>query len=302
MNSLMDPARGVRGTPKLLVSAVLFAVVFLLSGTVGASAETVFGWRILITACCYALVLVKPTPRAWLREYWCTLTAATWKKVMLPPLCAILGLQLWLFSWAPQHGHALDASLGFLILPLTLVLGGRLILNDQLTSGQWVAVGIAAIAVVVELVVNPQVSWVTFVICIGYPVYFVIRRRAGLDNPMAFGVEVVVMTPVAVFVISVGPGQQDAMLGLLPLLGIGLAGAGAMALYLAAARVLPIPLFGLLGYVELVLLVVVSLLLGEQLTASDFITYGLLASALLVLAIDSHRTARGCDAHRLHRA
>lgn len=59
-----------------------------------------------------------------------------------------------------------------------------------------------------------------------------------------------------------------------------------------AARLLRIPLFGLLGYVELVLLVVVSFMLGERMTGGDIVTYGLLAVALVVLAIDGYRAAR----------
>ena len=76
------------------------------------------------------------------------------------------------------------------------------------------------------------------------------------------------------------------------LICIGLAGAGAMATYLAAARLLSIPLFGLLGYVELVLLVVVSFMLGERMAGGDFTTYGLLVLALFVLAFDGYGASR----------
>ena len=124
-------------------------------------------------------------------------------------LSAILfAAQLWLFSWAPQHGHALDAALGFLLMPITLVLGGRVILRDEVTGAQWVAVGIAVVAVMVKIALTPQVSWVTFFICIGYPVYFVTRRRAGLDNPMAFGAEVALITPARRRLLHVG-GADD---------------------------------------------------------------------------------------------
>ncbi|WP_054821756.1 hypothetical protein [Arthrobacter sp. JCM 19049] len=43
----------------------------------------------------------------------------------------MVGVQLWLFVWAPAHGKALDASLGFLLLPITLVLGGRLVFKSR---------------------------------------------------------------------------------------------------------------------------------------------------------------------------
>ena len=37
----------------------------------------------------------------------------------------MLGVQLWLFLWAPLHGRALPVSLGYFLLPLVMVLAGR---------------------------------------------------------------------------------------------------------------------------------------------------------------------------------
>ncbi len=282
-----------RGVAAITLSAVLFAVVFLLSGVVETTGEVAFGWRMVITVACYAVALAHPTPRALLHDFWRLLTSTRWMPLVFLLLCAIIGVQLWLFSWAPQNGHALDASLGFLLMPITIVLGGRFVLHSHVTRAQWIAVAIAAIAVAVKIALTPHVSWVTFTICLGYPAYFMIRRRAGLDNPMAFGAEVAVLTPFAFFFIFTADQQPPNLLAFLALLAIGIAGAGAMASYLAAARLLSIPLFGLLGYLELVLLVAVSFMLGERMDAGDLVTYGLLVVALALLAADGFRAARG---------
>uniref|UniRef100_UPI001ABB48BD hypothetical protein n=1 Tax=Cumulibacter soli TaxID=2546344 RepID=UPI001ABB48BD len=60
--------------------------------------------------------------------------------------------------------------------------------------------------------------------------------------------------------------------------------------HLGASRLLSLPLFGLLSYVEPVLLFVASLVLGETLTAIDAISYSLLAIALAVLALGGFNT------------
>ena len=73
---------------------------------------------------------------------------------------------------------------------------------------------------------------------------------------------------------------------------VGIAGAGAMAAYLAASRLLSLPLFGLLGYLEPVGLVAVGLLLGERMHGIELIVYAMLAVALAVLAVDGYRVAR----------
>lgn len=286
----------VRGSAAAVLAAALFAGIFYLSGVVNVSAEVMFGARILITLVCYALALTHPGARRMLRDYWVTLRGLRWGWVLFPALCVLVGVQLWLFSWAPLHGHALDASLGFLLLPLVIVLGSRILLRAEVSRVQWVAVGVAVVAVTVKLALTPEVSWVTVVICTGYPAYFVLRRRFGLDNPAAFGVEVAGIAPVALLLVSWGGPFPEETAARLALLAVGVAGAAAMFAYLAAAQLLSLPVFGMLGYLEPVFLVAVALILGEQLQPGDLLAYGLLATALGILAIDGLRGSPGANA------
>ncbi|MGB4136034.1 MAG: permease, partial [Microbacterium sp.] len=125
-----------------------------------------------------------------------------------------------------------------------------------------------------------------------YAVYFVLRQRFGLDGPIVFGVENLVLAPVAVlFLITAEPGTLSTA-ELTGLAGIGLASALAMTLYLAASSMLSMPVFGLLSYVEPVLLVGVALLLGERMHDADVLVYGVLALALALLAADGFRASR----------
>lgn len=76
---------------------------------------------------------------------------------------------------------------------------------------------------------------------------------------------------------------------LLPLLGV--VSAVALALYMAASRWLTMGLFGLLSYVEPVLLVLVALLLGERLEPGQWPTYAWIFAAVGVLVLDGARHA-----------
>ena len=71
---------------------------------------------------------------------------------------------------------------------------------------------------------------------------------------------------------------------LLPLLG--LVSAVALALYMIASRWLPLGLFGLLSYVEPVLLVVVAWLLGESMEPQQQLSYALIFAAVGLLIGD----------------
>ncbi|MFE6995509.1 EamA family transporter RarD [Microbacterium sp. NPDC057659] len=280
-----------RGVLTSIAASFLFGGMFLLAGLVSSSAEVVFAWRVLIAFGCYGATLLHPAARRELRTLWRRLRSRWWMPLLSLLLTGIVGVQLWLFMWAPMHGHALDASLGYLLLPICLVLSGRFLMRHPVSPLQWVVVALAAIAVVVKLVATPELSWVTLVICIPYAVYFVLRQRFGLDGPIVFGWEIALMLPVAVAFLVAGS-EPVSGLEIMGLLAIGFASAMAMTLYLAASSMLTMPVFGLLGYVEPVLLVVVAMLLGERMQGADVLVYGILAAALTVLAVDGFRAAR----------
>lgn len=279
------PARGVGYS---LLASGLFGVIFYLSGVVDASPEAVFGWRMLIMTACYGLVLISPAGRRSLAELWRTLTRAWWMPMIFATTSFLVSAQMWLFSWAPVHGHALDASLGYLLLPIVLVLVGRIGFKESVSGLQWVAAALALAAVALKVVAASAVSWVTFAVCIGYALYFGVRRRMGVDSPAAFGVEVALTVPVSVLLIVVCRGAST-WSGYAAVAAVGLAGTVAMAAYVAASSLLSMPVFGLLTYVEPVLLFGVALVLGERLTGLDVVVYALLAVALTVLAVGGFR-------------
>jgi chloramphenicol-sensitive protein RarD len=121
-------------------------------------------------------------------------------------------------------------------------------------------------------------SWPTLLVAIGYPPYFVLRRKINADSLTAFALEMSLLLPFALAMALHGgslallSGRVDMWLLLLP--GLGALSTVALATYLKASRLLPMALFGILGYVEPVLLVIVSVtLLGESLTAQQLGTY-----------------------------
>ena len=113
-----------------------------------------------------------------------------WRRVQRKPLL-ILGLgasalllaaQLWLFSWAPLNGRGIEVALGYFLLPLVLVVVGRVLYRDQMSRLQWLAAGIALIGVVHEIWRVGGVGWETLAVCLGYPAYFVLRRSLGVSK------------------------------------------------------------------------------------------------------------------------
>ncbi|RYF27745.1 MAG: EamA family transporter RarD [Comamonadaceae bacterium] len=277
-------------TASVLASALFGALYYLAPLLAPLDGEQIFGWRVLLTVPFTTALLLWQGQAGRVR----TLALRAWRgpslALALGLSAFLLGVQLWLFLWAPLHGRALPVSLGYFLLPLTMVLTGRLLYRERLTPAQLVAAVLAGIGVLYELSRAGSMSWETALVALGYPVYFVLRRRLGTDHLGGHWVDMVLMTPVAAWFVMRAPSTVPLVLehshlwALLPTMGL-LSGV-ALALYMAASRLLPLGLFGLLSYVEPALLVVVALLLGESLAPGQWAIYGAVVAAVVVLVGD----------------
>lgn len=238
----------------------------------------IFAWRIVWTVPGALLLVAWRSRLPQLRDLLVQASRAPRLAFKLVTCAALMGSQLLLFMWAPLHGHMLEVSLGYFLLPLSMVLVGRFYYREELARLQWLAVACAAIGVAHELRATHAFSWPTLVVVLGYPPYFVVRRTIASDSLVTFATEVLLLLPAAIWLIATSATAHAAfhqpVLGALLLPGLGALSTIALACYLKASRLMPMALFGILGYVEPVLIVLVSvLLLGETLRAGQLATY-----------------------------
>jgi len=250
----------------------------------------VFGWRMLMMA--PGLMLILTVYHAW-PGVWALCTRLRREprlRVVVLTLAGMLGLQVWLFVWAPLHGRALDVSMGFFLLPLSMALVGRVVLKERLSTLQTLAVVFAMLGVGHELWRTLAFSWATALVVLLYPPYFLLRRMYGIEALPGLFLETLLVLPVCLallwwtgdFGLLV---QSPRFLWQLPMLGV-LSAAGLMC-YLSAGRLLSMSLFGLLSYVEPVLLfAVATLLLGEAFAPAQWLTYGPIWAAVALLMVE----------------
>ncbi|MBP7353179.1 MAG: EamA family transporter RarD, partial [Comamonas sp.] len=128
-------------------------------------------------------------------------------------------------------------------------------------------------------------------VCLGYPVYFALRRKLGTDNLGGHWLDMALLVPAALWFMARAPSgllvwqSASHLQAMLPLLGV--VSAAGLALYMLASRWLPMGLFGLLSYVEPVLLALVALLLGEQLAPGQQPLYIAIFAAVAVLVVEA---------------
>ena len=284
----------MRGVFAAVFACALFGVLFFYGTLLDPLAgEELFAWRVLISVPALALLLRMTGEATLVRAIWHRVKAKPTIALLLVASAAFLGVQLWLFTWAPLHGHALDVSLGYFLLPLVMIVVGRVVFNERLSALQRLAALTASVGVAHAFMASEQAAWPTFMVAFGYPFYFTLRKKLGTNHLGGLFIDLALMLPAALWIISQHPHTLDilaaspSLIGLLT--GFGLTGIVALALFLWSTRAMSIGLFGLLTYFEPVFLVLVALILGERLSTSDMYTYGPIWVAIGILVIDGVR-------------
>lgn len=120
---------------------------------------TLWAFRILMALPVLYFALLAMRESRLIVEVWHTMRAKPIKFFGMIVAGLLLSAQLWVFMWAPLTGRGLQVALGYFLLPLVLVLMGRIIYKDQLKWWHWIAVAFAAVGVVFEIVYVGGVSW-----------------------------------------------------------------------------------------------------------------------------------------------
>ena len=253
----------------------------------------VFAQRVLWSLPAVLLLLIAAGRTSALKEAVLRLVRESVLILALFLTAALLGVQWLIFVWAPINQQMLDLTLGYFLMPLSLVLVGRVFYNEYLRNLQRIAVMFAAIGILHELWVVGGFSWVTALCAVGYPPYFMLRRWMAFDAFSGLFLEMLLLAPVAIYlIVSYAPADAFSIAPqlwyLLP--GLGLISALAFGAMLGASHLLPLGLLGILSYIEPVLLFFVSVFwVGEVVESGEWLTYIPIWVAVVLVVFDSVR-------------
>lgn len=122
------------------------------------------------------------------------------KKLLFLSVTTLLISTNWMiFIWAINNGHMLDASLGYFINPLFNVLLGLIFLNESLSRIKWVAVFLALIGVLIQVVQLGSLPWVSLVLPISFGFYALLRKKIKIEALTGLFIETVLVLPVAIY-------------------------------------------------------------------------------------------------------
>ena len=257
-----------------------------------AGAFEIVGWRIVFSVVFCALLLTVTRTwgsfRAVLRDRRTVLTFAL--------AGALIYVNWTVYVLATVSGRVVDAALGYFINPIVTVLLGVLVLKERLRIGQWIAVGISALAVVVLGVEAGALPWISLALAASFGLYGLVKKRVGNSADVVTGLtlETAWLIPVAaiqLLVVGFGPGLAFGSAGAFPTLMMASAGVGTavpLLLFGSAAKRLPLTVAGFLQYLAPILQFLIGVLvLHEAMPLGRLAGFVLVWIALLMLVGES---------------
>jgi chloramphenicol-sensitive protein RarD len=203
------------------------------------------------------------------------------------------------YIWGVNNGHVVETALGYFINPLVTVLMGVFILGERLRRWQWVAMGVAALAVVVLTVDYGRPPWVAVVLALTFGSYGLCKKQAGAPAIESIAYETLLIGPLALgYLVWLGArgdstfashGAGHALL----FTTTGIVTAVPLICFGGAAIRVPLVTLGLLQYLTPILQFLLGVLyFHEDMPAGRWVGFVLVWGALAIFTVDSVRHQR----------
>ncbi|ALD01387.1 permease [Acinetobacter sp. TTH0-4] len=280
-----------KGVILSILASITFGVLYFYTQFLKPfDSEQTFAWRMLATLPFLSLFMWWLGDLKYITEIFKRIVHQPTILIWLIVSSFLCTTQLWLFLWGPINGRGLQVSLGYFLLPLVMVLMGCVFYKEKLSKWQVAAVVCASVGVGHELWRIGSMAWETLYVAIAYPIYFFLRRAFKTDHLGGFWWDLFLVMPVAIYLATMH-NHSFALIEQFPhlilaIIGLGFLSAFGLGSYMLASRYLPFIIFGLLSYLEPVLLALASIALGENVGAAEWLTYIPIWLAVLLLVIE----------------
>jgi len=198
-----------------------------------------------------------------------------------------------LFIYAVNTNRVLATSLGYYINPLVNVLLGLVVLNERLNRKQWIAVGLAALAVILLTLQAGELPWISLVLPVSFGLYSLLRKTVHADAVVGLTFETAALFPIAAAFLlrqelrGVGAlGNQGLGIDLL-LMAAGAVTAVPLILFTLGLRRIPLSTAGLLQYIAPTMTFLLAVLLfDEPFSTAHAVSFTLIWIALVIYSVD----------------
>ena len=203
------------------------------------------------------------------------------------------------YIYGVTSGRVVETALGYFINPLVTVLMGVVVLGERLRRLQWVALGLAGLAVLVLTLAYGRPPWVSIVLALSFACYGLAKKTASVGAVESLAVETAVLAPLALGFLL--------LIGLTGTAEVGRHGVGHALLFTTTGIVTAIPLIcfgaaatrvslttlGLLQYLAPILQFLLGVLwFQEEMPTARWVGFALVWLALVLFTTEALRHRR----------
>lgn len=210
-----------------------------------------------------------------------------------------IGANWALFLWAVSTRQAVEAALGYFLMPIFSVALGVGMLGERLRRLQVGAIGLSLVGIVWSVSTVGRLPLIAILIGFSFAIYGLLRKQSPWDPVSGLAFETAFLSPFVLVVLAwrllsgvspIGDGRP-VTIGLLALTGV--ITAVPLLAFSSAARRVPLIVLGFLQYINPTLQFLVGWqVLGETVSGTRLIGFAWIWAALVLVVWDEVRTAR----------
>ena len=204
-----------------------------------------------------------------------------------------------LFIWAINNDHLLDASLGYFINPLFSVALGVIFLGERLRKMQKFAVVLALCGVLIQLVALGSLPVVSLALAGTFGIYGLLRKKLHIDSFVGLLIESSMMLPLAIlywllFIDSSTANMLENNFDLnMLLIAAGVVTTAPLLCFTAAAKRLTLSTLGFFQYIgPSIMFVLATFYYQETLEPGKLFTFAAIWLALVIYSVDSLKSRK----------
>lgn len=218
------------------------------------------------------------------------------KKLFLSLLAAsfVISCNWFLYIYAVNNNHVVDASLGYYINPLITIVFGMIFFKEKLSRLQIGAVIVAFIGVLSLTIGYGEVPWLALLIALSFASYSALKKQATLNATRGLVIETLLMLPVAtvyyIYIMSTNNLsflQVDWQTDLFLILG-GIVTAFPLVLFAKGAKLLPQYVIGFIQYMTPTIVLILGVVLyHEPFTKTELISFMFIWGSIILFTFST---------------
>jgi chloramphenicol-sensitive protein RarD len=202
----------------------------------------------------------------------------------------LISINWFIYIWAVNHEHLVEASLGYYINPLISVMLGMIVLKERLNMWQIMSFILVVIGVLIITVQYGSFPWIAISLALTFGLYGLAKKMTTFDSTIGLTFETMIVTPISLLYIlflhakGVSSFTVTSWKSLL-LIGAGPATALPLLYFAKGAKRISLTMIGFLQYIA----PTISLLLGiflfnEAFTKTHLYSFSFIWTALVIFS------------------